>query len=143
VETLIEANAPIMAILTGGVYAYGALGIEGLTRESVAAAFDANGFLKPCLIVKQRAAVPDLILDDMITKESSTGQALELWIYEDRGYSSIDSVLPLLKALLHGTRLTNSFPLEWSGNIVERGRDEGALSGHSMARQDWQVIDIK
>jgi hypothetical protein len=69
VETLIEANAPIMAILTGGVYAYGALGIAGLTRESVAAAFDANGFLKPCLIVKQRAAVPDLILDDMITKE--------------------------------------------------------------------------
>jgi hypothetical protein len=79
----------------------------------------------------------------MITKESSTGQALELWIYEDRGYSSIDSVLPLLKALLHGTRLTNSFPLEWSGIIVVGGRVEGALSGHSMARLDWQVIDIK
>lgn len=142
-ETVMEADATLMAILTGGVYPFGSLGLEGITRESVPTAFDANGYLKPCCIVKQRAAVPDGVLDDMITKEATTGQAVELWFYEDRGYTNIDAGMLRSRVLFHGYRFNDSFPMEAPTDIITRGKDEGALKGKSMGRQDWIVIDIQ
>lgn len=142
-ETRMEADVTIMAILTGGVHAYGSLGPQGITRETVPAAFDANGYLKPCCIVKQRAAVPDGAVDDFQTQEASARQVVELWYYQDSGYTSIDAALPRSKVLFHGYRFSDTFPIEWAGTPIPRGRDEGSLNGRSMARQDWLVIDIQ
>lgn len=142
-STRIEANAPIVAILTGGVYVYGALPPEGITRETVTAAFDANGYLKPMVVVKMRPLVSDGAVDDLQEQEASTRQVVELWIYQDRLYDKIDSVLPLLKALFHGYKFTDSFPVEWDGTPITRGRDEGTLRGASMARQDWLVSNVE
>lgn len=143
-ETRMEADATIMALLTGGVHVYGSLGLQGVTRETVPAAFDANGFLKPLCVVKQRAAVPDGAVDDMIEKDASYGQAVELWFYEDRLFANIDPAVARAKVLFHGHRFSDSFPMEAPVNIITRGIEgDGALKGKSVARQDWQVIDIQ
>lgn len=142
-STRIAANAPIMAILTGGVYVYGALPPEGITRETVPAAFDADGYLKPLAVVKMRMLVADGEVEDLLDQDASTRQVVELWLYQDRLYDKIDLALPLLKALFHGYKFTDSFPVEWAGNPVTRGRDEGTLKGASMARQDWLVSNVE
>lgn len=132
-----------MAILTGGVYVYEELPPEGITRETVPAAFDANGYLLPIAVVKARMLVADGEVEDLVDQDASTRQVLEIWLYQDRLYDKIDSVLPLLKALFHGHKFNDSFPVEWAGNPVTRGRDEGTLKGSSLARQDWLVSNVE
>ena len=142
-ETVMEADATLMAILTGGVHTRESLGDEGLARETVPTAFDSNGFLKPCSVVRQRAAVNDGAVDDMQAQEASVQQVVELWFYDDSGFTNIDSAKARSKVLFHGYQFNDSFPLEWAGEPITRDYDRGALNGRPMARQDWSVIDIQ
>jgi hypothetical protein len=132
-----------MAILTGGVYAYGSLGGEGLTRESVPAAFDSNGYLKPSAVAKMRPLIPDGVVYDFPSQETSARQVVEWWIYEDTGFTNVDAALARLYVLFQGHQFNDAFPCEWVGTPIVRGRDEGALTGRSMARQDWLIVDIQ
>lgn len=142
-ETRMEADATLMAILTGGVYAYGSLGREGLTRESIPGAFDTNGYLKPCAIVKMRPLVPDGWIHDPDSQDTSARQVIEIWLYDDTDYTSIDAALARLYTLFQAYQFGDTFPLDWDGTPIPRGREEGALKGSSMARQDWLVHDIQ
>lgn len=139
-----NADATLMATLTGGFYAYGSLGREGLTRESVPAAYDSNGYLKPCGIAKMRALIHDFEVFDGIAQDASARQVVELWLYQDSGFTAIDTALARLYVLFQGYQLSNAFPCEWHGTPVTREREkEGVLQGASMARQDWLVCDIQ
>lgn len=140
-ETRMEADASLMAILTGGVYAAGSLGLLGITRETVPAAFDANGYLKPCALVRQRPLIPDLQVIDQIAQVASATQVVEIYVYEDSGYTNIDSALGRLYTLFYGYQFSDSFPVEWLGTL-DRERDQGALPGASMARQEWLVANV-
>lgn len=141
-KTRMAADTTLMAILTGGVYAAGDLGPEGLTRDTAPSAFDASGFLKPCAVVRERALVPDGWVHDQESQAASARQIVEVWLYQDRGFDKIDSALARLYALFQGYRLGNAFPCEWAGTPINRQRDEAALRGASMARQDWLVADV-
>lgn len=138
-----EADVTLMATLTGGAYAYGDLGREGMTRESVPGAYDANGYLKPCGVVKMRPLVPDFEVYDGISQDASARQVIEIWLYQDTGFTSIDAALARLYVLFQGYKFSDAFPCEWAGTPVTRERDEGVLQGASMARQDWLVCDIQ
>lgn len=99
VKTLLEGNAPIMALLTGGVYA-----AKEISRsdEVTAAAFDANGELQPCVLVKlpgEETQEPADILG---------AQALDLYFYERNSYTAIDAALPLVRAILHKQKIGTS-----------------------------------
>lgn len=137
------ADVTLMTIMTGGVYAYGSLGLEGLTRETVPAAFDANGYLKPAIVAKARPLIPDGEVYDADSQDTSARQIIELWFYQDSGYTSIDSGMARTFILFQGHRFSDTFPVEWAGTPVTRGRDEGTLKGRPMARQDWLVVDIQ
>lgn len=139
--TVISNDAAINAILTGGIYKSGTVGKDGITYESTPSAFDANGEIKPSALVRQRALVPDLEIEDQIAKQMSAAQVVEIWLYEEDGYVNIDAVLNLLFPLLHGYQFDYCFPADWA-NTINRQKDEGALAGASLARQDWSVITI-
>lgn len=142
IATVMEADATLMATLTGGVYTSAEVGRDGITRDTAAAAFDTSGYLKPCALVRQRGLVPDGVLVEQETPAASATQVVEIYVYEDSGYSSIDTALNRLFVLLLGRQLSSgSFPLEWL-NTIDRERDEGALKGASMARQDWLVVTV-
>lgn len=141
-QTRMEADAPLMAILTGGVYVAGELGREGITRTSAPSAFDSNGYLKPCALVRQRSQVSDSQVIDQIEQIASETRIIEIYLYEDSGYTNIDSALSRLFTLFFGYQFSNGgFPLEWIGTL-DRERDQGALDGASLARQEWLLANV-
>lgn len=137
-ETRMEADSTLMAILTGGVYTAGALGVLGINRTDTPAAFDSNGYLRPCALVRERPLVPDLQVNDFLEQVASATQVVEIYIYQDTGYTSIDTALDRLFTLFFGHQFNGTFPLEWTGTL-KRERDQGSLDGKSMARMEWLV----
>ena len=103
IAAVLNADATLLATLTGGVYARGALGRAGLTRETAAAAFDGTtGYLLPCAVVVERAEVPDGNVQDQDAQIASAAQIVEVYVYEDAGYTNIDTALDRIYALLQG-----------------------------------------
>lgn len=141
IKSILIGDATLMAILTGGVFTSADVGRDGITRDSAPGAFDTSGYLKPCALVKERGSVPDNQVVDTIQGHASAGQVVEIWNYEDEGYTNIDAAQARQFVLLFGLQLSGTFPLEWAGTL-NREVDEGALSGSSLARQDWLVIEI-
>jgi hypothetical protein len=139
---VIVTGTPLMATLTGGVFTKAAVGREGITRNSASGAFDANGYLKPCALVKQRGLVPDGGIRDGLAQDISAAQMVEIYVYEDNGYTNIDAALVRIRDLFIGYHFTSSFEVEWV-NLIDRERDEGALQGASMARIDFRVRSIE
>lgn len=142
--TRMAADATLMATLTGGVFRSELVGREGITRETAAGAFDTNLYLKPCALVKQRGLVPDGAIRDEIEQDTSVRQVVEVYLYEDSGYTSIDAAISRLFVLFQGWQFAGasaSFPVELV-NIIDRQRDEGALKGKSLARVDFAVFSI-
>lgn len=94
VKTAIEGDGTLAALLTGGVHA-----VTEISREEASGAFDANGEIQPCALVK----LPSEFSDGPL---SMTGrQALDIYIYERQGYATIDQCLDPLRALLHRQKI--------------------------------------
>jgi hypothetical protein len=129
-----------MAILTGGVFTSGAVGLEGITQESAPSAFG-DGYLKPTALVRQRGKVPDYQMSDAGAQLVSTAQTVELYLYQDRNFDQIDLAVARLYKLFQGYSFSDSFPVVFT-NLIDRTRDTGALSGASLARMDWIVYSI-
>lgn len=140
--TRMTGDATLMAILTGGVFKSGTVGPLGITRETATGAFDANGYLEPSVLVRQRSKVPTGDVEDYTDQSTSTSQIVEIWLYEDSaGYTNIDAAMQRIYDLFQGHQLTGTFEARLA-NTIERARDEGSLNGASMARMDFQVISI-
>ena len=141
IAALLEADATLLAILTGGIYTSGTVGVDGITRAAAPDAFDADGWLLPCALVKQRGNVTTSDVRDYDAQVSSATQVVEVWFYEDRGYTNIDAAMARVRTLLFGVQLSDSFELVLT-NVVDRGKDIGALNGSSLAKQDWAVHSV-
>jgi hypothetical protein len=142
VAALLEADATLMAILTGGVYTVSELGREGITQDSAPGSFDSDGYLKPTAIVKQRGIVPAGSINDLREKIKSASQVVEIWLYQDTNFDAIDSAQDRIYTVLQGEPLTGTYEMDWAFTM-DRMRDEGALNGASMLRIDFQVVSIR
>lgn len=129
--------------LTGGLYKAGDLGETGITRVSAPAAFDSDGYLKPCALIRQRSEVPTGELSDYDYKLMSERKVVEIYLYQDgdTGYDKIDGAVSFIKLLLTGEIYANSFELNLD-NVLQRQRDNGALKGASLNKMDWSVVSI-
>lgn len=139
-KTLLDADAPLNAILTGGIFVSEDVGVEGISRETTPGAYS-SGYLLPCALIRQRGEV---VTQDAVEYDSlliSTRQIVEIWLYEDRGYTSIDSARARLMTLLNGHIFPTAFEAQLA-NTIDRQRDGAALSGASLARLDWQISSI-
>lgn len=139
--TRMEADATLMAILTGGVYEAGEVGVEGISRENTPGAFS-DGYLRPAALVRQRTLAPDFIVYDEIEQDTSVRQVVEIWLYEDSGYTNLDLASARLFVLFQGYQFSDSFPAQLI-NQIDRARDEGALKGRSLARLDFEVFSVR
>lgn len=117
-KAVLEADTAILvALATGGIYDYAETGPDGISRTTTPSAFDDNEIIKPCILLKSRGAVPDLALTDEGTQYLSVQEALEVWFYEDTGYTSIEAMRDRVYTLLHATQLANTFKLLWAGDV--------------------------
>lgn len=140
VAAILDADATLDALLTGGIHLSGTVGPLGITRDTVPTAFDGSGYLLPTALVRQRNIVPTGDVLDFDAKIESARQMVEVWLYADAGdgYTTLDTAGARVRTLLMGRQLTDSFELRlalW----VDRERDLGALAGSSLVRLDWQV----
>lgn len=134
------ADTTLMAALTGGVYTVDTIGRDGISRDTAPGAFGTDGYLKPCALVRQRGLVADSqVVDQSI---ASGQQVIEIYLYQDNGYSSIDTALARLFVLFNQHQFTNTFPAEWI-NTLDREQDSGSLKGASLARQEWLIALIQ
>lgn len=130
----------LVAILTGGIYQASALSPLGITRETTAAAFDANGYLKPCALVRQGAIIPTGDVVDYDAQMESVRQTVQVWLYSDEasGYTAIDAAIARLRLLFFGIPLADTFEPRVS-RVRDRERDPAALKNASMAIMDFQL----
>lgn len=141
--TRMTSDVTLMLILTGGVFKTETVGVEGITRETTPAAFDlSTKYLLPCALVRQRALVPDGIVEDDIEQDTSVRQVVEIWLYEDRGYTSIDAAASRLFVLFQGWQFSDAFPAKLI-NQIERQRDMGALKNASLGRLDFELFSVR
>ncbi len=121
-ETAITAalagNVPLMAILTGGVYAARALPINGIDRKKTPDVYDADGYPKPHAVVKGRELVGTNQIPDPVEQFVDTLQVVEVWLYQNTGsFDDIDAAVTLVYTLLHEKQIGGQW-VQWvSGPI--------------------------
>lgn len=145
VAALLKASAPLMAVLTGGVYVDGEIGVEGIRREDealTAAAFTEDGKLLPCAVVRQRGLVPTYDVYDMEEKHVSNRQVVEIYYHQFRGHGAIDAAKEIAFFLLLNTRLEGTYPLTCDME-TSYYYDVGPVLNSTTLRQDWEVYDIR
>jgi hypothetical protein len=108
--TVLEDDATLGATLTGGVYR----AVE-ISRQATPAAFDGNGELLPCALLKMETATPWGPHDD------SGRLYVVVYFYERAGYANIEAARKRVYDLLHRVKVT---PEDGSGNYdVRHGND--------------------
>jgi hypothetical protein len=136
-KAILEADATLLATATGGVWDFDETGRLGLSRGSTPAAFDANLTIKPCVLVKSRSINPDYILADDANKYVSTREILEIWLYQDSGYSTIETMKLRIHILLHTVQLVGTFVCRWDGDPLRPPRDMDLDA--SVDRMDFEI----
>jgi hypothetical protein len=141
IQGLLLADGTITAITSTRIYISEVVGDNGLTSENASAIYNASGDILPTILVKERDEIFDDQVNNFDDKELSSLQIVELWVYEENGYSNINAILARSRKLLHGIQILNSFEIEF---VLQTGplRDTAALNGASMKRQDWSVPSV-
>jgi hypothetical protein len=109
----LSADETLLETLTGGVYFSDNLPREGLTQDVVPEAWDDDGFLKPCCVVKGRAVVPTNDIRDTENQLTSFRQVIECWLYDDgdAGYTALKEAANRIYMLLQDRPVTGAFSL--------------------------------
>lgn len=138
-KAILEADATLLATATGGIYDLDETGRLGINR-TLTSAFDSNEIIKPCVLLKLRSSEPDQALVDEGARYQSTTEMLEVWFYQDTGYSSIETMRDRVWALLHAVQLSGTFMCLWAGD-VRQARDTDLDA--SVERSVYQVTTKK
>ena len=142
---VLNADATLLATLTGGVWKRESTGVEGITRATASTAFDSNGYLRPCALIAERATVPDGVVKDLMAQKVSTRAVVEIYLFADNatGYATLDAAADRVYTLLQGRQLSASFEIELV-NVVGRWREVGGSLANAIAtRLDFLVPGIK
>jgi len=140
----LEADAGVggvVTLLTGGVYSFVETGRLGISRTSTPGAFDADGLLKPCAVVKARGAAPDGGADDDGAQVASYRQVVEVWLYADgdAAQTTIEAAQKRAFTVLHGKMIgSDKVIAHWAGNYFGGERD-ASLDFALVLRCDYAV----
>lgn len=140
-KTILEADTGnLVALATGGIWDWDETGRMGINRSNAAtsAAFT-NGIIKPCLLLKLRSSVPFGDIADDAAAITGGRDMLEVWAYQDSGYSTIRSMLDRVYTLLQGKTL-GGFVCRWAGDLQPlRDTDMDA----NVERSDYSVVWLR
>lgn len=127
IQVVLAADATLMATLTGGVYA-----AAEITRQDTPAAFDANGEIKPCALVKGEVETP------WGPHEHSSRAFIRIFFYQRSGYDDIDTARERVYTLLHRQKaLDGKWELLHTDDIT--GQEDQVLNC-SLELSRYQVL---
>lgn len=122
-KAILAADSTLLAAATGGVWDFDSTGRLGINRTANPSAFTSAGIIKPCVLVKTRAQVADYILADESNQMVSYREALEVWLYQDSGYTTIETMEARIYVLLHAKQFGGAFMCYWQQNVRFPVRD--------------------
>lgn len=137
IKARLEADATLLATATGGIYDLAETGRLGINRTNTPSAFDGAGVIKPCVLLRLRSATPDFVLQDDASQYQSVRELIEVYYYEDSGYTAIETMRSRVYALLQATQVTGAFAIRWAGDI--RSSIDFDLNA-SVERSDYSVV---
>ena len=79
IKTVLEADTTLLALATGGIWDFDETKRLGLNRTTQPTAFDSNGIIKPCVLLKTRSEIPDGFLMDDDGQVASAVSTIEMW----------------------------------------------------------------
>lgn len=97
VKAVLEADATLISLLTGGFYAGGTI-----NRQDTPAAFDGNSEILPCLLVNAGNTTPAGPF------EHSAREFVDVYLYQRSGYDVIDQAIERVYVLLHRQKVGSS-----------------------------------
>jgi len=128
IKTALEEDDGLMTLLTGGIFNE----VEEISKQNTAAAFDANGEIKPCALIKlgvETKAGP---------YSRSVRTPVRIYVYQRQGYDVIYPAMDLMFDDLNdqkiGERVWN---IEFSNDI--KGQRDQALDC-ALESQVWNAI---
>lgn len=145
VAALLLADEDMMALLPGGVYTDEQLGVEGIRRgegNPSAPAFDADGQLLTCAMVRQDSLNPVPGVRSIKDKLTGTTQMVFIYFYERRGHAEIELAKQRSYEILEGVRLSDSYELIWEWDTPSY-YDMGPVANSTALRQDWRVTGMR
>lgn len=101
VRDALLASSTLRTAMTGGIWAWENTGEHGLTRVALPSAFDSEGRIKPCILVKERNRIGTPAIRDAGLQVASTIQAVEIWLYGDRTSTSASATLETAKSSVY------------------------------------------
>jgi len=105
-KAILEADSTLLALATGGIYDYDETGRMGINRtNSATSSAYSGGIIQPCLLLKLRTSVPFGDIADDVRQVTGARDMLEVWAYQDNGYSTIKSMLDRVYMLLQGKQV--------------------------------------
>lgn len=126
VRDYLAADATLMALLPGGLYAGGEI-----TRQLTPAAFDANGELSPCGLVNATSDTPDgptLYAGRML---------VSVWLYHRTRDAANETAVARIKTLLHRQVLPGTYEVRWAFDTS--GFEDDALAARAAVTR-YEVI---
>jgi hypothetical protein len=142
-KAILEADTGmgnLVALATGGIWDWDETGRMGINRSNAAtAAAWSNGIIKPCLLLKVRTSVPFGEVADDAAQVTGARDMLEVWAYQDNGYSTIKSMLARVYVLLQGKRV-GGYVCRWALD-VEPPRD--VEMDANVQRSDYEVFWLR
>jgi hypothetical protein len=140
-KTILEADATLVALATGGIFTYDETGRMGIGRSNTltSGAFESDGRIKPCLLIKVRSSTPFGNVADDAARISSARDMLEVWAYQDAALTTLTSMLDRVYTLLQGQRL-GGFSCRWAFKLHPlRDIDLDAF----VERDDYSVVYLR
>lgn len=124
ITSLLQGDATVTAALTGGVHR-----ANEISRQGTPTAYDANGELLPCALVRQESGTP------WGPHEHSGRLYVVVVIYQRSGLATIETARKRVYALLHRQKLTpvdgsGCYEVRWSNDVLDQ---EDPALGVSMA----------
>lgn len=124
VAAYLEDDATLSGLLTGGIHTD-----AEINRQETPGAFDANGEIKPCALVKIENETPAGPYVD------SSRQYLVIYFYQRRGYDSVDAALARAFDLLNRHEFSGSSVWEVRhADDLRDARDEALNANMAYSR---------
>lgn len=116
VANLMSSDLTLSGLLTGGVHT-----VREITRQATPSAFDANGEVRPCALVKVESEAAD-------GPKQTSGRGFVVVYFYDRDSSQvIDQAIDRLYQILHRTK-AGSHVWEFTHANDVRDQEDSALS---------------
>lgn len=128
IETLLTSDAALMGLLSGGVYT-----ATEISRQTTPEAFDVNGEVRPCALVRVGA---DVALGEI---NGASRVTIEIYFYQRATYEVIDAASERVYALLDRTKVTGVWQIRHTDSVGDQFdqalRCSLAMSRYAATRQ--------